>query len=205
MAIFKAYDIRGVYPTELDEKIVFGIGNALSMWKPKRVVLGYDMRASSPSLVKAAIEGMVKAGIDVINVGLCSTPMFYYATHHFDVDRGMMITASHNPAKFNGVKLCKTNAHPVTFETGIGKVKDFVESGQEFDIESDPDPMKVKGTVEDFDNFLGIYIDFMKKFLNVKRPLKVVVDAANGMGGMTAPNVLEDAVELTSMYCELDG
>ena len=128
-AIFKAYDIRGIYPDEINEDIARRTGNAFARFTgAAEIVIGYDMRPSSPGLAAAFTEGVNKAGVDVINVGLCSTDVVYYASGRFNAP-GAMFTASHNPAQYNGIKLCRAGAAPVGEDTGLNQIKATVQAG----------------------------------------------------------------------------
>ena len=193
--IFKAYDIRGIYPSELDEKIAYKIGRAfVSFLGVKKVVIGRDARKSSPSLFKALAEGITDQGADVIDVGLCSTPMFYFASR--EAEASIMVTASHNPKQYNGFKLCKEKAFPISGDNGIKEIEKLV-SGE---FESVTKGKIVKKEIVD---------DFIKhnlKFVNCKRKLKIVLDAANGMSGYSLPLVFDKIkeVELIPLYNDVD-
>src|SRR3989344_1300438 len=126
MSIFKAYDIRGIYPDEINEDITFKIGRAysdiLKEENPKKkltIVVGRDMRLSSPELTKSLINGVIQQGVNVINIGLASTPAFYFAVSYFKYDGGMIVSASHNPKEYNGIKIVRRKATPVSIDTGI--------------------------------------------------------------------------------------
>jgi len=198
--IFKAYDVRGVVPDELDESVAEAVGAAfVRLTGTKTLVTLHDMRASSGPLSAALGRGAASQGADVIHGGLGSTDMVYYASGSLDVP-GAMITASHNPARYNGIKLCKAGAKPVGIETGLAEIKKMVSGGvPAFDGEP--------GTISSRDLLPG-YAEFLKKLVDISgiRPLKVVVDAGNGMGGYTVPTVFE-GLPLTTipLYFELDG
>jgi phosphomannomutase len=198
--IFKAYDVRGVVPDELDESVAEAVGAAfVRLTGTKTLVTLHDMRASSGPLSAALGRGAASQGADVIHGGLGSTDMAYYASGSLDVP-GAMITASHNPARYNGIKLCKAGAKPVGIETGLAEIKKMVADGV-------PAYTGAAGTISSRDLLPG-YAEFLKKLVDISgiRPLKVVVDAGNGMGGYTVPTVFE-GLPLTAipLYFELDG
>jgi phosphomannomutase len=198
--VFKAYDIRGVYPDQIDESLARRIGNSFAHFTgAQHLVVGYDMRPSSIPLATAFIEGATLAGADVTDVGLASTDLVYFASGHLDAP-GAMLTASHNPAKYNGIKLCRAGAAPVGELTGLQQIKDMVESGVTSRGE-------VAGKVERVD-MLKAFGDHVRSFVDTSalKPMKVVADTANGMGGLVVPAVFEGLpFALTVLYGELDG
>jgi phosphomannomutase len=198
--IFKAYDVRGVVPDELDEDVAGAIGAAfVRLTGAKTIVTLHDMRTSSPPLAEALGRGAAAQGADVIHGGLGSTDMVYYASGSLDMP-GAMITASHNPARYNGIKLCKAGAKPVGIETGLAEIKAMVEAGV-------PGYDGAPGSVTSRDLLPG-YAEYLKKLVDISgiRPLKVVVDAGNGMAGHTVPRVFEGLpITLVPLYFELDG
>ncbi len=197
--IFKAYDIRGVVPEQLDAELARRVGNAfVAVTGANTVVVGHDMRPSSPGLADAFSEGAAAAGADVVLVGLVSTDELYFASGHLD-HPGAMFTASHNPARYNGIKLCRSGARPVGQDTGLGEIRDLVASG-ELRMSA------AEGSVRRED-VLDAYATHLLSLAPVSgRRLKVVVDAGNGMAGLTAPAVLGRIdVEVDPMYFELDG
>jgi phosphomannomutase len=198
--IFKAYDVRGVVPDELDESVAEAVGAAfVRLTGAKSIVTLHDMRTSSGPLAEALGRGAASQGANVIRGGLGSTDMVYYASGFFDMP-GAMITASHNPAKYNGIKLCKAGAKPVGIETGLAEVKQMVVDGV-------PAYAGTPGTVSSRDLLPG-YAEYLKKLVDISgiRPLKVVVDAGNGMGGYTVPTVFEGLpITTIPLYFELDG
>jgi phosphomannomutase len=198
--IFKAYDIRGVVPSELDAETAEAVGAAfVRITGATAVVTAHDMRASSVPLAAAFARGATAQGADVIEAGLGSTDMLYYASGDLDLP-GAMFTASHNPAKYNGMKLCRSAARPVGRDTGLTEIRDLVESGV-------PAYDGTPGTVSRRDLLSG-YADHLKTLVDLSgiRPLKVVVDAGNGMGGHTVPTVFEGLpIDLVPLYFELDG
>lgn len=129
-AIFKAYDIRGIYPAEIDEQTVYKVVQAYAKFvNPKQVVLGHDVRLSGPALVQSATQGLIDGGVDVVDVGMCSTDMLYFAVAHYGYDGGLQITASHNPREYNGIKMVRAHAVPISGDSGIFKIRDLVLSG----------------------------------------------------------------------------
>ncbi len=198
--IFKAYDIRGVVPDELDESVAEAVGAAfVRLTGTKTLVTLHDMRTSSPPLAEALGRGAAAQGAAVIHGGLGSTDMVYYASGSLGVP-GAMITASHNPARYNGIKLCKAGAKPVGIETGLAEIKELVKNGVPA---YDGEPGSVTTT-----DLLPGYAEYLKKLVDISgiRPLKVVVDAGNGMAGHTVPQVFEGLpITLVPLYFELDG
>ncbi|MBV9383916.1 MAG: phosphomannomutase/phosphoglucomutase, partial [Streptosporangiaceae bacterium] len=183
--IFKAYDIRGVVPDQLDEGVAEAVGAAfIRLTGARSLVTLHDMRASSAPLADALGRGAASQGADVIAAGLGSTDMVYYASGALSLP-GAMITASHNPARYNGIKLCREGARPVGIETGLAEVRDMVASG----VPAYDGP---KGTVTQRDLLPG-YAEYLKKLVDLSgiRPLTVVVDAGNGMAGHTVPKVFD--------------
>jgi phosphomannomutase len=198
--IFKAYDVRGVVPDELDESVAEAVGAAfVRSTGAKTLVTLHDMRPSSEPLADAVGRGAASQGADVIRGGLGSSDMVYYASGFLDIP-GVMITASHNPARYNGIKLSKAGARPVGIETGLADIKRLVQDGvPAFDGQA--------GTVTDKDLLPG-YAGYLRKLVDLSgiRPLTVVVDAGNGMGGHTVPTVFEGLpVTTIPLYFELDG
>jgi phosphomannomutase len=198
--VFKAYDIRGVYPDQIDESLARRIGNSFAHFTgAQHLVVGYDMRPSSVPLATAFIEGATLAGADVTDVGLASTDLVYFASGHLDAP-GAMLTASHNPAEYNGIKLCRAGAAPVGEQTGLQQIKEMVESGVTSRGE-------VAGKVEHVD-MLQAFGDHVRSFVDTSalKPMKVVADTANGMGGLVVPAVFAGLpFSLTVLYGELDG
>jgi phosphomannomutase len=198
--LFKAYDVRGVVPDQLDEDVSRRIGAAfVAVTGTDAVVVGHDMRPSSPGLAAAFADGAADAGADVTAIGLCSTDQLYFASGTLD-RAGAMFTASHNPARWNGIKLCRAGARPVGADSGLAEVRDAVAAGA-------PTGTGPRGTVAAAD-LLDAYADHLLRLAPVRgRRLRVVVDAGNGMAGLTAPAVLGrlDSVDLVPLYFELDG
>jgi len=198
--VFKAYDIRGVYPDEIDEALARRIGNAFAHFTgAQHLVVGRDMRSSSEPLAAAFIEGATLAGADVTDVGLASTDLVYFASGRLDAP-GAMLTASHNPANYNGIKLCRAGAAPIGEQTGLQQIKQLVSSGVTSRGE-------VAGKVERVD-MLEAFGAHVRSFVDTAalKPLKVVADTANGMGGLVVPRVFDGLpFSLTILYAELDG
>lgn len=202
--VFKAYDIRGLVETEITPDFAFQTGLAFARFleterEPGTLIVAQDMRPSSPLLAEAFSAGAVSNGMDVIRIGLASTDMLYFASGKLNVP-GAMFTASHNPAEYNGIKLCKSGAKPIGADTGLKTIERFVAEGN-------PIVMRSIGR-ETERNMLGEYIDHLLSLVDVShiRPLKIVVDAGNGMAGYTAPALFENLnVELIELYFELDG
>jgi phosphomannomutase len=198
-SIVKAYDIRGVVPDQLDEGVAEAVGAAfVKLTGAKAIVTVHDMRASSGPLADAFGRGAASQGADVLAGGLGSTDMLYYASGDLGLP-GAMITASHNPARYNGIKLCRAGAKPVGIETGLAEIKDLAERP----LVPAPRP----GTITRRD-FLPGYAEHLKKLVDISgiRPLTVVVDAGNGMAGHTVPKVFEGLpITLIPLYFELDG
>jgi phosphomannomutase len=198
--IFKAYDIRGVVPEELGEDVAETVGAAfVRLTGARQLVIVHDMRTSSEPLAEAIARGAAGQGANVIHGGLGSTDMVYYASGFLDIP-GVMITASHNPAKYNGIKLCRAGAKPVGIETGLAELKEMLASGV-------PASGRPRGTITRKDLLPG-YAAYLRKLVDLSaiRPIKVVVDAGNGMGGYTVPTVFAGLpLGLVPLYFELDG
>jgi len=200
-AVFKAYDVRGTVPDQIDEDLARATGRAfVQVVGATEVVIGYDMRPSSPGLAGAFADGASQAGADVTLIGLASTDQLYFASGHLGVP-GAMFTASHNPAQYNGIKMCRAHAQPVGLETGLAEIRDLVVSGE-------VSPATRIGSITEHD-VLEAYAAHLLALAPVTgRRLKVVADAGNGMAGYTAPAVfgrIGEAVELVPLYFELDG
>ncbi|MFJ6054133.1 phosphomannomutase/phosphoglucomutase [Streptomyces sp. NPDC092307] len=204
--IVKAYDVRGVVPDEWDESLAELFGAAfVEVVGASAIVIGHDMRPSSPGLSAAFARGAAARGVDVTLIGLCSTDQLYYASGSLDLP-GAMFTASHNPAKYNGIKLCRAGAAPVGQDTGLSQIRELVEKWSDEGAPAVP-AGTVAGTVTELDSRPG-YAAHLKGLVDLAsiRPLKVVVDAGNGMGGHTVPTVFAGLpLDVTEMYFELDG
>lgn len=218
--LIKAYDVRGTVPDQLNADVARAIGAAFAdvVVVPEaadgarpRVVIGNDMRPSGPELVGAFADGLAARGVDVITIGLCSTDGLYFASGKLGIP-GAMFTASHNPAEYNGIKLCRAGARPVGQDSGLSRVRDLA---SQYLRDGVPAPAEGTATGEVTEqDLLGDYASFLRDLVDLSgiRPLKVVVDAGNGMGGFTAPAVLgtgaglpELPLEVVPLYFELDG
>jgi len=197
-SIVKAYDIRGVVPDQLDEQVARAVGAAFArVTGAERIVTARDMRASSAPLSAAFAEGVTAQGADVLEAGLGSTDLLYFASGSLDLP-GAMFTASHNPARYNGIKLCRAGAAPVGQDTGLREIRALAEQ--------DLEPAGRRGRVEQRD-LLPAYADYLLGLVDLAaiRPLTVVVDAGNGMAGHTVPAVLGPPLTVVPLYFELDG
>ena len=199
-AVFKAYDVRGTVPDQVDETLARATGAAfVRVTGATTVVVGHDMRPSSPGMAGAFADGASASGADVVMIGLASTDQLYFASGHLG-HPGAMFTASHNPAQYNGIKMCRSHAQPIGMETGLADIRDLALEEQR--------PAAAPGEITEHD-VLEAYAAHLLSLAPVAgRRLKVVVDAGNGMAGHTAPAVFErlgDQVELVPMYFELDG
>jgi phosphomannomutase len=198
--IFKAYDVRGVVPDELDEASARAIGAAFADWSGAAgIAVGHDCRLSSPALAAAVREGIAARGANVVDLGLASTDLLYFASGSLDV-AGVMLTASHNPPRYNGMKFCLPGARPVGQDTGLEDIRIRAEAGE-------PPPAVAPGRIERRD-LLDAYADHVLSFVDVAamRPLSVVADTANGMGGLVVPAVFERLpFSLVHLFAELDG
>jgi phosphomannomutase len=200
-SIFKAYDVRGVYPEQLNEDAAYRIGRALVQFlKVPQVTVGRDMRVSSPVLAHAIIQGITDQGADAIDLGLTTTDELYFAVGKFGYPAGVMITASHNPGQYNGFKFCREQAIPLSSATGLDQIRDIVLSGQF-------EPSTRKGEIIKRD-VTHDYVAHVLSFIDIAaiQPLKIAADAGNGMAGMILPAVFERLpCELIPLYFELDG
>ncbi|WP_149828980.1 phosphomannomutase/phosphoglucomutase [Streptomyces tailanensis] len=202
--IVKAYDVRGVVPDQWDESLAELFGAAFAqVTGADAIVTGHDMRPSSPGLSRAFARGAAARGVDVTEIGLCSTDQLYYASGALNLP-GAMFTASHNPAQYNGIKMCRAGAAPVGQDTGLAEIRQLVEGWSESGA---PEPAATPGTITQRDT-LDDYAAHLRGLIDLTsiRPLKVVVDAGNGMGGHTVPTVFAGLpLDLVPMYFELDG
>ncbi|MFF7446120.1 MULTISPECIES: phosphomannomutase/phosphoglucomutase [unclassified Streptomyces] len=202
--LVKAYDVRGVVPDQWDETLaeLFGVA-FVQVTGASAIVVGHDMRPSSPGLSRAFARGAAAQGVDVTEIGLCSTDQLYYASGALDLP-GAMFTASHNPAQYNGIKMCRAGAAPVGQDTGLAQIRELAEGWSE---SGGPAPAATRGTITRRDT-LDDYAAHLRSLVDLTaiRPLKVVVDAGNGMGGHTVPTVLAGLpLDVVPMYFELDG
>jgi len=200
-AVFKAYDVRGTYPDQIDEHLATAMGAAFASFaSAPRICVARDMRPSGVALSDAFAHGARAVGTEVVDLGMGSTDFLYFASGHLDIP-GVMFTASHNPAQYNGVKLCLAGAKPVGEESGLREVRSLTERF----LAAPPDGALAPIEHEDL---LGTWADHVRGFVDasVLRPLRVVCDTANGMGGLVAPIVFEGLpFEVSYLYKELDG
>ena len=200
MSIFKAYDVRGIYPDSINEDVVYKIGRAYVIkFQPKKITIGRDMRISSPKLFEALVKGVTDQGCDVVDIRLVSTPAMYYSVWNYGYDGGLIVSASHNPPQYNGIKMVGKNAMPISGETGIYEIGKMIEN-------LDPNLPENKGSVEK----LEVMDTYVKHSLNYKqgdlKKFKIVIDTANGMGGPIAAEFFKHLnCELIHLYPELDG
>ncbi len=203
-AIFKAYDIRGTVPDQIDAPLMERIGAAFARFAAdttgaSSILIAHDMRPTGPQFAESFARGATGQGVDVVHLSLASTDLLFFAAGRFDMP-GAMLTASHNPAQYNGVKLCLAGAKPIGAETGLFDIRDMTVNGL--------NPVEKHGSVSSRNDALGIFVTHVHSFIdpNVLRPLSVVADTANGMGGLTAPAVFADLpFTLDVLYGELDG
>jgi phosphomannomutase len=200
--VFKAYDVRGLYPSELDEEGAYAIGRAYGEhFEPKRIAVGRDMRLSSPSMAEAAMHGAADAGVDVVDIGLVGTEMVYFAVGELGLDGGIAVTASHNPKEYTGMKIVRRGALPVGGDSGLLDVRDRAMALTDVPRGQTP------GQVRTHDVYPA-FVDKVMSFVDpaAVRPLRVVVDAANGMAGAMLPPLLERLpVDAVRCYFEPDG
>jgi phosphomannomutase len=199
--IFKSYDIRGIYPSQLNEDISYKIGRALVEYlKPQKIVVGQDMRTSSEGLAHALIKGIIEGGADVVDIGLCSTDGLYFAVGKFKYDGGVMITASHNPPQYNGMKICRSQAVPLSGKEGLDKIKEIALE-HKFSATGKTGKIVKRSIEQDYTSHVLSFIDIKKI-----KPFKIVIDAGNGMAGKTVPQVFKNLpCKVIPLYFELDG
>jgi len=200
--IFKAYDVRGVYPDEINEETARAIGVGFADYlKPTRIAVGRDMRLSSPAIAAAFIDGVTSQGVNVVDYGMLATDMLYYAVAADGLDGGAEITASHNPKQYNGMKLVRREALPLSGDAGIGDIRDMI-AGNRL-----PPSRAARGSVTT-SNILDRYVEHVLSFIDpsVIKPFNVVLDAGSGMGGLVAPRLFERLPCKTTRLCfEIDG
>ncbi|MFH2021358.1 MAG: phosphomannomutase/phosphoglucomutase [archaeon] len=198
MSIFKAYDIRGIYGKDLDENIVYKIARAYVLkFKPKKVTVGMDGRVSSPSLFKALLKGITDQGCCAVDIGLVTTPMMYYSVWNYGYEGGLMVSASHNPKEYNGVKMVRQEAVPVGGDTGIYEIEKM--------IEKLPDLPNEKGIVEK-KQIMDDYVRHSLSYGNITKKFKIVADTANAVGGPLAHKFFTKlGLKFTHLFAELDG
>jgi phosphomannomutase len=200
--VFKAYDVRGIYPRELDEDGAYAIGRAyVEQFEPRRIAVGRDMRISSPSMAAALIRGVTDGGADVLDLGLVGTEMVYFAVGELELDGGVAVTASHNPKEYTGMKIVREGALPVGGDSGLLDIRDKAMS-----LGDAPEGQSL-GQVQEYDVWPA-YVERVLSFVDVSaiKPLRVVIDAANGMAGVMLPPVVERLpIEAIRHYFEPDG
>ena len=200
--VFKAYDVRGLHPSELNEDGAYAIGRAyVEQFEPKRIAVGRDMRFSSPAMAASLIRGASEAGAHVLDLGLVGTEMLYFAVGELELDGGIAVTASHNPKEYTGMKIVRQGALPVGGESGLLDIRDRALAL------GDTSEGQAPGQVEDYDIWPA-YVDRVLSFVDLSaiKPLRVVVDAANGMAGVMLPPVLQRLpIEAVRYYFEPDG
>jgi phosphomannomutase len=200
--IFKAYDVRGIYPGEIDEDTARAIGAAFVVYlKAKCIAVGRDMRLSSPALAAAFIDGATAQGADVVDYGMIATDMLYFAVARDGRDGGVQVTASHNPKQYNGMKMVRREAFPLSGDEGLSDIRDMIANGRI------PAPAAQRGTVTTKDT-LAPYVDHVMGFIapSIVRPFNVVLDAGSGMGGLVAPHLFDLLPCRTTRLCfEIDG
>ena len=201
-SVFKAYDVRGLYPSELDEDGAYAIGRSnVEQFEPRRIAVGRDMRLSSPSMARATIEGAADGGADVLDVGMVGTEMVYFAVGELGLDGGVCVTASHNPKDYTGMKIVRRGALPVGGDSGLLEIRERATAG--FDMSGGQSP----GQVHEYDVWPA-FVERVLSFVDVQaiRPLRAVIDAANGMAGAMLPPVLERLpIDAVRCYFEPDG
>ena len=200
-AIFKAYDVRGTYPDQLDEDVARAVGSAFATFaRSPRVVVARDMRPSGVTLARAFAEGARAAGVEVLDLGLASTDFLYFASGHLDAP-GAMFTASHNPARYNGIKLCLAGARPIGVDTGLGEIEEMTRRFHAAPLTGPMAPTREVDLMVEWVTHVHSFVD-----LTDLRELRVVADTANGMGGYVVPRVFDGLpFELDVLYPELDG
>lgn len=200
--IFKAYDIRGIYPTDIDEDAVYKIGRAMVQYLgAKKIVVGRDIRESSPALFENLAKGITDQGADVYNIGLATTPMVYFASGKLDVDGGVALTASHNPAEWAGMKICRSEAAPVGENSGLFEIRNLAIKGEFSEVGR-------KGEVIQKEDIKQEYFDYILSFAKLgDKKYKVVIDTANAMGilDLEIYKKLSENIEITTLYDNLDG
>jgi phosphomannomutase len=201
LRIFKAYDIRGIYPTEINREAAELIGRALVGYlQPRQMVVGRDMRLSSDDLFSGLVAGLRAAGAGVVDIGLCSTDALYFAVGKYGYDAGVMITASHNPKEYNGFKICRREAVPLSAGEGLDELRQRIESG---DL-----PLAKKSGELARRNITPAFVDHLLSFIDPQKikPFKIAIDAGNGMAGMLVPKIFSNLhCQVIPLYFELDG
>ncbi|MCU1491778.1 MAG: manB [Acidimicrobiaceae bacterium] len=207
-AIFKAYDVRGIVPDQMDAKVAWAIGVGFGRFVQDtagatRVLVAHDMRSSGPELARALMAGASSTGLEVVDLGLTSTDMTYFASGHLDAPAAML-TASHNPAQYNGIKMCLAGAAPIGQESGLAEIRALAEEA----LPSAPDQPGVGDVEPEHMDLLAAFAEHVHSFVDISAlaPLRIVADTANGMGGLVCPKVFEGLpFTLEVLYGELDG
>jgi phosphomannomutase len=201
-AIFKSYDVRGIYPAELDDDVAYGIGRCfVPMLGARSIVIGRDMRPSGERLYEALARGATEAGADVLDIGMVSTDALYFAVGKYNFDGGVMITASHNPANYNGMKFTRSQAQAISLDTGLSEIRDRLVDG------TLPARGERTGSISDR-NILDSFAEHCLSFIGRSKvkPLRIAIDAGNGMAGETVPHVFKHLpCEVVPLFFELDG
>ena len=200
--IFNAYDVRGIYPSELDEEGAYAIGRAyVEQFEPRRIAVGHDMRLSSPPMTEAVVHGAAEAGADVVELGLVGTEMVYFAVGELGLDGGIAVTASHNPKEYTGMKIVRRGALPVGGDSGLLDIRQRAASGARHEA-------RPAGTITQEDIW-PLFVERVLSFVDVEaiEPLRIVIDAANGMAGAMLPPVLDrlPMLDVVRCYFEPDG
>ena len=199
---FGAYDIRGIYPEDVNEELAYRIGRSfVGLFHAKKVAVGHDIRLSGPSIQEALVKGLTEAGCDVIDIGQCGTEMIYFATAHYKLDGGIMITASHNPKQYNGMKFVQKEARPISSDTGLKDIEQAVMTGDFKPLGGPSGTVEKKDVLDDYIQHLLTYVD--RKAL---KPFKIVVNTGNGAAGPII-NALEKYLpfDMVKVYNEPDG
>jgi len=201
-AIFKSYDVRGIYPAQINDETAYRIGRAIvPLLGAKRIAVGRDMRPSGDRLFEAFARGVTESGADVTDIGLVSTDALYFAVGKYGYDGGVMITASHNPAQYNGMKFTREGAQAISFETGLRALRDAVVANDLPPVAAAPGSVDRRSVLDDFARHCLSFVDPSKI-----KPFKIAIDAGNGMAGETVPYVFKHlACEVVPLYFELDG
>ena len=197
MGAFHAYDIRGIYNVDFDKEVAYKVGYFLpELLSADKVLVGRDARVSSPEIHEYLLKGITDAGVDVYDAGLCTTPMVYFGTAFYGFKASVQITASHNPAEYNGMKVSRENALPVGYDTGLGQIKEWIESGRECPV------AESKGQVHSID-VRKDYLPFLLKYKGDWSGLKIAMDVSNGMASLFVRDIFGD--QPTYIYEEMDG
>jgi phosphomannomutase len=200
--LFKSYDVRGIYPSEIDDDVAYGIGRCfVALLGAKRIAVGRDMRQSGVPLFEAFARGATEAGADVIDVGLVSTDALYFAVGKYGLDGGVMITASHNPAQYNGMKFTRSQAQAISLDTGLSTIRDQLVAGELPPKAAQPGTVSHRDILDDFAEHCLSFVDRAKI-----KPFKIAIDAGNGMAGETVPHVFKKLpCDVVPLFFELDG